>query len=174
MCSQRCADGAKPHPLKMAHFENHSLAWSELIENLPNPRIHLGAHELPLRVHICALLGDKLQPVHFAARGLYGHRFFLANFALPYLVQTKIRDDPVQPRAEGAIETKFRKVPVYPQKRFLVYVARVFLRMQQIEGHTEHVVIVRPHQLFEGFRIATLRRANQVNLGRTLPGALHR
>ena len=34
-----------------------------MIENLSNPRIHLGAHELPLRVDIRPLLGDKLQPV---------------------------------------------------------------------------------------------------------------
>jgi hypothetical protein len=172
--AERRADGAKPHSLKVAHFENHTLARGKLIEDFSNPRIHLTAHELALRIYIGALLGNELQPVDFPAPGLYGYRFFFADFALPDLIEAQVRYDPVEPGAEGAIETKFGKVPVDPQKSFLVHVARVFFRMQQVEGHAQDIVIVRPDQLLEGFRIATLRRANQVHFDRTLTGALHR
>jgi hypothetical protein len=74
---------------------------------------------------------------------------------------------------KAAIEAELRQIAVNPQEHFLVDVARILFRVQKIERHAKHVVVIRPHKLFEGFRIPALRGPNQIDFARTLAGACH-
>jgi hypothetical protein len=52
------------------------------------------------------------------------------------------------------------QILVDPQKGFLIYVARIFRRPQQVHGKTEHTLVVRAHQLLKRILVAALRRPN--------------
>jgi len=61
---------------------------------------------------------------------------------------------------ETAIEPERVQVAINPQKRLLINVAGVFRGAQQVHGQAKHTLVVRAHQLLEGFLVAALRRPN--------------
>ena len=87
--------------------------------------------------------------------------FFLTNLAFADLIQTQVRDNSIEPSAEAAIEPEFGQISINAQEGFLVDVARVLLRMEEIEGHPQHVGIVGPDQALKSLRITSLSGANQ-------------
>jgi hypothetical protein len=67
---------------------------------------------------------------------------------------------------KAAIEPERIEVPVDPQERFLVDIARIFRGPQQVHGEPKHTLVVSADQLLEGVLVAALGRPNQrIHLG---------
>jgi hypothetical protein len=65
------------------------------------------------------------------------------------------------------------EIPVHPEKRLLVCVARIFGRSQQIQGKPQHTLVIALHQPLESVFVSILRRPDQcsfIHLG-ARPGA---
>ena len=61
---------------------------------------------------------------------------------------------------KAAIEAERVQVAIDPQKRFLVDIARVFRRTQQVHGQPEHTLVVSADQLLKSVLVAALGGPN--------------
>ena len=61
---------------------------------------------------------------------------------------------------EAAIEPEGVQIPIDPEKRLLVYVARILRRAEEVHGQSEHTLVVRANQLLESVLVAGLSRPN--------------
>ena len=67
---------------------------------------------------------------------------------------------------ETAIEPECVQVPIDPEKRLLVNVARILRRAEEVYGQSEHTLVVCADQLLESVLVAGLGRPDQrINLG---------
>src|SRR5690348_16586519 len=58
------------------------------------------------------------------------------------------------------------KVPVDPQKRFLIHVTRILRRPEEVHGQSEHTLVVGTHQLLKSVLVTRLGRPDQrIDLG---------
>jgi hypothetical protein len=62
---------------------------------------------------------------------------------------------------EATIEPEGVQIPINPEKRLLVNVARILRRAEEVHGQPEHTLVVRANQLLESVLVAGLGRPNQ-------------
>ena len=77
------------------------------------------------------------------------------------MIQTEIRNDPVKPGVETAIEAERVEVAVNAEKGFLINVRRIVRRAQKIQCEPENTLIVGLDQLGKGVLIALLGGAGR-------------
>jgi len=63
---------------------------------------------------------------------------------------------------EAAIKAKAVQASVGAQKRLLVDIPGIVRIAEQIQGPTEHSLVVGAHQLLEGVLVASLRSPDQI------------
>src|ERR1700685_854447 len=105
------------------------------------------------------MLRDELEPIHFTAGRLYRRSLFFAHLAPTDLVQTQIRHNSVQPSTEAAVKAECGQLAKDAEESFLVNVTRIFLRMKEIERHSQHALVIGADQLFERLSVAALSGA---------------
>ena len=128
-------------------------ASSILLLQLPVPQAALG-------VRVGGLLFEGIHPVDRPFAGFHRRGLLLPDLPFAQLVQADIGHNPVQPGMKAAIEPERMQVPVDPEKRFLVHVARILRRAEQVHGQPEHTLVVCADQLLESVLVAALGRPN--------------
>src|SRR5258708_23956685 len=76
------------------------------------------------------------------------------------MVKTNVRHDPVKPCVKTAIKPERVNIPVDSQEGFLINVARVLGRPQQVHGEPQDTLVVGADQLLEGILVTALDGAN--------------
>jgi hypothetical protein len=61
---------------------------------------------------------------------------------------------------KAAIEPERVQVPVDPEERFLINVACILRRAEEVHGQPEHTLVIRAHQLLESVLVAGLGSPN--------------
>ena len=171
--AESLSNGAQTHSLKMAHLEHNAFPRRQFRQYFLNARIHFGAFKAAFGVDIGAFFRDELQAVNFSQFAFEAGRFFLPDFSFAQLVEAEVGDDTVQPGGETAIEAELGQVAIDAEKGLLIDIAGVFFGAQQIVGHAQNLMVVRPHKFVKRARIAALCGANQVGLGGTFRCGLH-
>src|SRR6185437_10654626 len=86
--AQGVANGAKPHSLVMAHFEDHPLTRGEARQNIVNTAAQLRTKVLSLGIDASAFLGQELKTVYLAVARRHSRLLFLAHLTLANLIET--------------------------------------------------------------------------------------
>jgi hypothetical protein len=105
-----------------------------------------------------------------ASIGLFRGRRLVLPAAGPaaQVIERHIRNDPVKPRIEAALEPEAVQIPVHPQETFLVNVASVFGPMDQVQRQSQNLTVVPVDQLLERYPVSCLRMADEPVLLRHL------
>lgn len=73
------------------------------------------------------------------------------------MVETDVRDDPLEPSREATVEAEVVKVPVNAKECILVDLFGLFGRAKEIHGDTQNVLVITLDKRSEGVLIALLR-----------------
>src|SRR5580658_3149967 len=80
------------------------------------------------------------------------------------MIQAEVRDDPVDPRVEGALKTKAAQILVGLEEGLLINVLSVRLRSRQVQCQPQYRLIVMTHQHLEGRAVSLLRLPDQTRV----------
>src|SRR5690349_18549160 len=145
----------------MLELENQALAGAELAQRFLDSPCQLAPHQVALGVRLGSRILHSVEEVARALFCLDDGRLFASYTAAAQVVEADVGDDTVKPRMKAALEAKAAQIAICLEKRFLVSIARVFLRAKKIQGQPEHTFVVKTHQLLEGVVISLLRRPDQ-------------
>src|SRR5579863_806288 len=146
----------------MLQFEHHALPGRKLFERSRNPRAQLPPHQIALRIRPRPPIGHLIKQIVLAAVGIFRHRrIFLAHVSLAQVIQTQVRDDPVNPGIKGTLKQEAADVLVRLQERILINILGVVFGAGEMQSEPQHGLVVVTDEFLEGGSIPLLRLADQ-------------
>ena len=77
------------------------------------------------------------------------------------MIETQVRHDPVNPCVEGTLEPEAADVLVSLEEGILIHVLGVVFSSGEMQGETQHRLIVVAYEFLEGGAVPALRLADQ-------------
>jgi len=147
----------------MLQFENHALARRKPRHSFFNVPPQFLSEENFLGICIRAHFGLAIEEIlRVAFRSLRRRSLILRTAgAPPQMIESRVRNNPVEPGVEATFEAKSVQVAVGSEKTFLVDVPGVFRPMDEIQRQPQHVPIVPADEFIEGRAVAGLGLAHQ-------------